>query len=430
MLIEFSVSNFRSLRDRQTLSLVKAKGNELSETNTFSVPIPGGDSLLRSAVIYGPNASGKSNLLAALKVMALIVLRSATRGSHGDKLPVVPFRLAEDTSQAPSVFEVSCVADKVLYRYGFSASEERIHDEWLLAYPKGRPQRWFERHWREKSRTYKWKLGDNLVGEKQLWKAATRDNALFLSTAVQLNSESLQAVHDWFHKKLHIAGSGKWNSIFSTQLCEDEKQRERIVNFLCTADLGIDNVKIEKTAFDVSALPDDMPESMKREVAKDMKDTPFMKDVQFANVKTLHKSGGRDVRFDLNEDESEGTKKMFALAGPWIDSLDNGSVACIDELHNSLHPDLSRFLVSLFHSSEHNRGNAQLIFTTHDTSLLDLEVFRRDQIWFIDKDKEQTSNLYPLTDFKLRKGSTNLKLAYHSGRYGALPVVRSQGKFG
>ena len=173
------MANFRSLCDRQTLSLMKAVGGELVDTNTFKAVASTEFDLLRSAAIYGPNAAGKSNFLGALGAMRTVVLGSATSQKRGDKLPVAPFRLSRATRDAPSEFEVTFIVNQVRYQYGFSASTDRIHGEWLLAFPKGRRQRWVDRAWNERTQSYDWELGSNLAGEKQLWQKSTRDNALF-----------------------------------------------------------------------------------------------------------------------------------------------------------------------------------------------------------------------------------------------------------
>lgn len=423
MLIEFCASNFRSLRDRQTFSLAKAKGDELLDTNTFETHAFNEFELLRSAAIYGPNAGGKSNFLSALQAMKEIVLESATSMQRGDKLPVTPFLLHETTRDAPSEFEVTFIVNRVRYQYGFSASSDRVHEEWLLAYPKGRPQRWFGRAWNKQSKRYDWELGANLTGEKQLWQKSTRENALFLSTAVQLNSEQLQPIYDWFNNTLHMANIAGWSPGFTASLCE-KSEKAQVLDFLRAADLNIEDVVIETKPFDVKSLPDEMPANLKKEIADELKDKKLV------DIKTVHKSNeGSNVTFDFDV-ESDGTRKLFAFAGPWIDTLANGYVLFIDELHDNLHPQLVQFLVQLFHSNETNPKNAQLIFTTHDTSILNQDVFRRDQIWFCDKGEDQATTLYPLTDFSPRKGRENLELAYLSGRYGALPYVRPLRKQG
>ena len=355
--------------------------------------------------------------------MKKIVLESVTGLQRGDKLPVTPFFLSHSTRHAPSEFEVTFIVNKIRYQYGFAVTTDRIHEEWLLAYPKGRPQRWFGRAWNEQNQGYDWELGNNLTGEKLLWQKSTRDNALFLSTAVQLNSEQLQPIYDWFNDTLRMTNVAGWSPVFSASLCE-ESEKTQVMDFLRAADLGIEDIIVEKKPIDSTILPDDMPEPIKKEISEKLRGKELLK------ISTFHKDAeGKLETFDF-EDESDGTQKLFAFAGPWVDSLANGYVLFIDELHDNLHPRLVQFLVQLFHSSETNPKNAQLIFTTHETSILNQEVFRRDQIWFCEKGEDQATTIYPLTDFSPRKGRENLELAYLSGRYGALPYVRPLRKHG
>jgi len=417
MLIEFGVENFRSLRDHQILSMVRSSHKEMAESNTFQPKGSKSLGLLRSAAIYGPNAGGKSNLMRALQAMQRIVVESASKRQRGDQLPIVPFRLDAACRDKPSLFEVSFIVDTVRYQYGFTATAQQVHDEWLLAYPKGRAQRWFERRWNDKSQTHEWEMGNMLTGEKQLWQRSTRDNALFLSTAVQLNSTQLKPLFDWFQRVLRLTGLGGWSPAFTASLHSTE-YKQRIIDFLQAADLDIVDFAAEAEPFNPSTLPPELPPELKSAVANSMEGKETL------TISTMHyDTDGNPVAFDLGE-ESDGTKKLFAFAGPWIDTLEKGYVLFIDELHDNLHPKLVRFLVELFHSDQSNPKNAQLIFTTHDTSILTQEVYRRDQIWFCEKGKQQASTLYPLTDFSPRKNRENLEMAYLSGRYGALPFVR------
>ena len=418
MLIEFTVRNFLSIREPASLSLVKGSGDELQDTNVMVPDAPGTLPLVRSAAIYGPNAAGKSNLIKALKVMGKMVRESARESQAGEPLPVTPFLLDEDSPTQPCEFEVHFISEGTRYQYGFAATRERITEEWLLAYPKARPQRWIDRRYDDKRQTYVWGTMDKLTGKKQLWQEATRPNALFLSTAIQLNNQQLQPVFKWFTETLHVAGFGRWHPGFSIELCEEDDARKEVVSFLRAADIDIDDIELEERKFDINALPDDMPDSLKEEISRELEGKPLV------SVKTVHAlDSGKKVLFDL-QDESDGTQKIFALAGPWLDTLEHGYVLVIDELHDNLHPLIVRFLVKLFHDPETNPKNAQLIFTTHDTSILDQEVFRRDQIWFCEKDKSRSTVLFPLTDFKPRKKVENLERRYLSGRYGALPYVR------
>jgi len=411
MLVEFSVTNFRSIRERQALSLVAGAGSEHRESHVFDPAAPSTPALLRSAVIYGPNAAGKSNLIMALRFMADFVRDSASATMPGDRIAVVPFALSADETPRPTEFELNFVQAGIRYQYGFTVTEQQVESESLYAFPEGRPQRWFERT----ARDAEWYFGPNFQGQKKLWQEATRPNALFLSTAVQFNAEQLLPVFDWIRHTLRIINPyARVSPGFSIEQCrKGEASKHRIAQFMAAADLGITDVQVRTRTFDPAEVPEDEP--LREYIVKEMAGKEFA-DVQFS-----HGVEGRGVTLDM-EEESGGTQKLFALAGPWFDVLDHGLVLFVDELDTSLHPLLMRHLVALFNDPATNRHNAQLIFSTHDTSILDHDIFRRDQIWFMEKDREHQSHLYPLTDFSPRKDE-NLERGYLQGRYGALPFV-------
>lgn len=420
MLIEFSVENYLSIKEMQTISLIANKSNEL-EGNVYKTGGTVNLDVLKSCVIYGANAAGKSNVLLAFRTMMEIVTKSASTAQAGDTLPVTPFKLNTETQDKPTTFEITFIEDNTRYQFGFSATENRIIDEWLYAYPKARPQKWYYRTWNESSESYEWDIGPSLLGEKQVWQRSTRENALFLSTAVQLNSEQLKPVFTWFKKRLKLSSISGWTHTYSAKRCNDDIKTD-ILNFLKAADIGIDDVLVTKEKFDPENLPDAMPEDMKKVVISNLKDKILY------DVSTVHfNEKGEPVHFRL-EEESHGTRKLFSLAGPWLDSLEKGHVLVIDELHDTLHPKLVTFLVNLFNSPETNKNGAQLIFTTHETSILSQNVFRRDQIWFCEKNQKNETIVYPLTDYSPRKGRENLEAAYLDGRYGALPYIKKYGR--
>ena len=300
----------------------------------------------------------------------------------------------------------------IRYQYGFAVRSERIEAEWLYAYPEGRPQRWFDR------KGEKWSFGSNFRGQKELWRKATRQNALYLSTAMQLNAEQIAPVFDWFKLRLRIITPfARVHDGYSIAQCEkDEKKKTKILEFLATADLGVGGIDVRKEKFDPSRIPESLSKPMRRAMLE------IMENQEIHSVRLSHSVGdGKDVWLDLNE-ESGGTQKLFALAGPWLDVLANGRVLIVDELDTSLHPVLMRHLVGLFHNCDINKECAQLIFTTHDTSILDRQIFRRDQVWFVEKNRRLETQLYPLSDFSPRK-SENMENGYLQGRYGALPFV-------
>ena len=411
MLIELAVANFRSIRDEQRLSLVAGPGKELAETNTLVAPTSEGTkplTLLRSAAIYGANAAGKSNLVKALATMRTIVL---TSHQELKQLPVTPFRFDPESAGLPTLFEVVLLKDGVRYQYGFTATAERIHSEWLFAYPKGRSQKWFERSYSPDQNADEITFGDKLTGDKEVWRRATRTNALFLSTAIQLNSAQLQPLAHWFEEKLQVIGIYDWAPWASLDRCEGDSKAS-ILDFLNAADLAIENIRLEDDdrGIPIRALLN-MPVA---HIGGQRRKALFQHRL----------ADGMAVDLDLR-DESDGTQKMFAFAAPWLQALEEGRVLVVDELHDNLHPALVQFLVNLFNSQSTNPRGAQLVFTTHETSILNQDILRRDQIWFCERDERQATRLYPLTDFSPRKGLENLERAYLSGRYGALPYLKT-----
>ncbi|WP_241622851.1 AAA family ATPase [Rosenbergiella australiborealis] len=419
MIIEFSVRNYKSIADKQTFSMIAQNGDEFEE-NVTQVTENKKLRLVNSSAIYGPNAAGKSNIISALKTMAQIVVNSAVSKTTSS-LPVVSFKLDQQFSKSASEFELNFISEGIRYQYGFTLSEEQIIDEWLFAFPKGRAQKWFVRLWDEEKQDYEWELGNSLVGEKSIWTKSTRKNALFLSTAIQLNSSQLKPVYDWFNTRLRVSHLLGFDQEFSAERCINDKKE--ILNFLKAADVGIDDLVVKKEKFDPKSIPDEMPEPLKNLVIEKMKDSDEY------IIQTMHKNSNGDMTlFDL-EDESHGTRKLFGFAGPILDSLKCGNVLVIDELNNNLHPKIVEFIVKLFHNKNINNKGAQLIFSTHETSILNQKIFRRDQIWFVEKDSSQATSLFPLSDFSPRKGREDLESAYLEGRYGALPFVDASKEF-
>lgn len=415
MLIEFSAANFRSIKERQKLTLVAGSGKELLEKNTFDSGLTGFPRLLRSAVIYGANAAGKTNLLRALQFMQGLVLNSATF-QDATRVAHHPFKLSKRTVAQPSEFEIVFADDGVRYEYGFSVGAERVHSEWLIAYPHGRPQSWFERTYHTDKDEYEWTFGTKLKGNPRVWRDATRANALFLSIATQLNSEQLRPIFQWFQKKLVVIGTGgsELNMALTLKLFEQADGKQKLLQFVRAADLGIDDLSLQRTTGAPTMLAGG------NIVSEPQPPGPV---ATLVRVTSYHKAtdSKEQIAMDLG-DESAGTLRLFNSAGAWLNVLKNGEVILYDELDTSLHPLMTRFLIGLFHGTATNPNNAQLVFTTHDTSLLDREVFRRDQVWFIEKDRKGASRLYPLSDFRPRKDE-NLERGYLRGRYGALPFI-------
>jgi len=416
MLIEFSVTNYRSFLTTQSLTLTANTATELQEENSFVSPVSNLPRLLRSVVVYGPNAAGKSNLVQAIAFMKRFVLSSAKESQEGEKIDAIPFLFNQQSSQNSSEFEVLFIQNGIRYQYGFAVNSKRVTGEWLFAHPEGRAQKWFERNFDPETKKDIWYFGPKFTGRRKVWQEATRSNALFLSTAIQLNNEQLKPVFNWFDHKLHVIDQGENISPgFSANECEKEEKKKKILKFMNAADPSITDIFLEKKEFSMEILPAEMPKHLKEEISR------YFDRKKLTSLFFIHPSSdkGEDVALEFDE-ESAGTRKLFALAGPWLDVLDNGLVLFVDELDTSLHPHLVRFLLNLLHTPETNLHNAQLIFTTHDTTVLDQTLMRRDQVWFVEKDAENATRLYPLSDYKPRKGEA-LQKGYLYGRYGALP---------
>lgn len=417
MLVEFRVKNFRSLRDEQVLSLVASTDKTLLDTHAVGTGLKAAPYLLKSAVVYGANASGKSNLVKALQYMRGVVLESAALppGQAFDRLQ--PFKLDAASSQQPSEFEVTFIVDEVRYQYGFAMTPQRIVSEHLLVYKAFKPQRWFERHFDAESGKDIYEFGPSLKGAKNLWEGATRPNALFLSMAVQLNSDTLRPVFDWFANRLVIFNEqSPLSPQFSVQMLKNEVQRKVICDFLRAADISIADIEV--------ATKQAMIHSVRFELATGKREEETGEQA-VDEVKFHHETEYGKAVFDM-VDESSGTRNLLFLTGPILDILNKGLTLIVDELDTSLHTLLVQALVRLFHQSTVNTGGAQLVFTTHDTSLLDAYgLFRRDQIWFVEKKPDQSSSIYPLIDFSPRKNEA-LERGYLQGRYGALPFLRSR----
>lgn len=414
MLVEFHVKNFRSLRDEQVLSLVASKDKTLRDTHTLITGISAVPTLLRSTAIYGANASGKSNLIKALQYMRGVVAESATAIQPGQSFAVQPFRLDTDSTSQPTEFEVIFLLDDIRYQYGFAMTPQRIISEYLLVYKAFKPQRWFARHFDAKTGKDVYDFGPGLKGSKNVWEGATRSNALFLSMAVQLNSEALRPVFDWFVNRLVIFNEQiQLNPQVSIQMLKQADGRKEICDFLTAADISISDIDVETRKVPGQAVHFDLVAG-KTEVRPE--------ELEEHQLRFHHVTKQGKAVFDLM-DESSGTRNLLFLAGPVLDVLNKGLTLVIDELDTSLHTMLVRELVRLFHRPEISTGGAQLIFTTHDTSLLDApDLFRRDQVWFVEKDRDQASTLISLSEFSPRKNEA-LERGYLMGRYGGIPFL-------
>ncbi|RQW27275.1 ATP-binding protein [Rhodobacteraceae bacterium CH30] len=411
MILEFRIRNYRSIRDEQVLSLVANSSDKaLAESHLAPTGIKALPHTVRTAVIYGPNASGKSTLLNALSYLRAVVAESAAVIQPGQSYNLQPFKFDTEHAHAPTEFELTFMLDGVRHQYSFAMTAERIVSESLLVYRTAKPQQWFVRTQDDSGEGYHYEFSSHLTGSRKLWQESTRPNALFLSTAAQLNSELLgpvfRAIVDGL---LFLPAGAQFSHDHTTALLGSEEGRTAIRDFLTAADISI---------ADIQAIPRKgtrqlmvMHEGTLRVASSEENETQI--------PLFLHQTPHGSAKLELHE-ESEGTQRLYGLVAPVLDVLKTGRTLVIDELDGSLHTLLVRYLIQMFHNPALNPRGAQLIFSTHDTSLLDHSLFRRDQIWFTEKDNDQATQLYPLTDFSPRKHEA-WERGYLTGRYGAVP---------
>ena len=425
MLLRFSVENFRSIAQKQTLDMAASRYfKEDLESHTVSPESKGTlPRILKTVAIYGPNAAGKSSLIRALSFFREFVVGSATNRQAGDSVRVEPFRLSSEFREGDSLFEVvffersaGSEGDSLTrYQYGFRANRQRVMEEWLVAYPRGRSQHWFHRTFFPKENEYRYNFAPSFRGGRLRddWKAQTRDNALFLSTAVQFNSEQLKPVLEWFSERLNVVATPHATPFRTFERLESDPEK-KVMGFLGSMDLSVTGIRLEPFRFSADRIPPGLPPHLQERMIRDLEGK------EFKELKFLHRSsdGTEDIPFSP-EEESEGTRNLFLFAGIWLDMMERGQVLVIDEIDTSLHPLVVRSLVDSLHCAG-CRG--QLIFTTHDSSLLSGGGLRRDQIWFVRKSSSGATELYPLSDFPVQKGEA-IERRYLNGRYGAVPFI-------
>ncbi|MGJ1323676.1 AAA family ATPase [Sphingobacterium faecium] len=417
MLLEFSVNNFLSFRHKVTLSMIATSIKEHIETNIFSTERY---DLLKGAVIYGANASGKSNFIKAMSTMRRLVLQSFDQSS-ADDLDITPFLLNTETEGEPSSFEAIFLIDGIRYRYGFEVDNIRIRAEWLFEAIKSTEKALFLREEDGIEIMKGFPEGKNL-------EERTRDNALFLAVADQFNGKISQKIMKWFSNFISISGlSHEGYKGVTFGMLENKKTSNTLLNFYKKLDLGFEEINTVKKQFDPKELPNEMPEALLKQLITDLEGAYKI------DIKTVHKKYNAEnkeigsVEFDMRGQESSGTNKLFNISGPIFDVLNDGGLLVVDELDASLHPLLTLAVTKLFNSSEFNRNNAQLIFATHDTNLLYYGNYRRDQIYFVEKDEYGASDIYSLVEYK-EEGKTirkdrSFEKDYIEGRYGAIPFI-------
>ena len=398
MLVNFTFKNFRSFKNEMTLSMEAAPIQELSDAVVKSC----GEELLPVAVMYGANSSGKSNVLKALKAMRDVLLNSV-RLNPKDRLDADPFSLDLTSGNESTSFEIEFTLGGSRFRYGFDYTAEAVIAEWL--YEKRPGEREFELFLRSGN---DFKISKTRFAEGLGKQSATPDNRLFVSLVAQLNGKVSQDILDWFSNVDYMSGmDGKGYAGKTLEmLFLKQNGASEITRFFEETNLGFMELDVEPESGD--------EKKMKSET-----------------VHRLYDADGNDVgvrRFPTEKMESEGTKKIIEIAGPIFEAILNGKILIVDELDAKLHPFLTRKIIGLFMDKKINNKGAQLIFATHDTNLLNIQYLRRDQIWFTEKDKSDSTDLYSLVEFRDDAGNKvrndrNIEKDYINGRFGAIPFL-------
>lgn len=400
MILEFSVKNFLSFKEKVTFSMIANSNKELND-NYVEI---GGNKVLKSAAVYGANASGKSNLF---EILARVVsmLSSSNSVDINAKLPLIPFKFDKDSVNKPSEFEIKFILDETRYVYGFIADKDKIYDEYLYYYPNGRETKIFDRtNINEYSYTQK--------DEKILREIEDKNaqNKFFLATATNWNFDKTKAAYDFLTNGIEPCNdlNALKNTAYKAYEANPDHLKDFAIDFLQKADFNIEDYQISKVE-----MPRELLANMPEFIAEKLK-----------SYQVLFKHKNSDNFLSINE-ESLGTQMIFAFIPFLAAGLKNKKVLIIDELDKSLHPFLVQYIVEIFNDAEINKNGSQLIFNTHDTNLLDLNILRRDQIWFTEKNSETgESDLYSLSDFSVRK-QENVEKGYMLGRYGAVPFIKN-----
>lgn len=413
MLIEFSVKNFLSFKNKVTLSMEKGNGDE----NLDNIISTNNVDLLKTAAIYGANASGKSNLIKAL-TFAILFIRNSNNNTVGMRLPIInSFMFDVFTMEKPSEFEFDFISSNIRYKYAFSADVTKVYNESLDAYYTQKPTNIFTR-----TNTNEYTFPKAEESKLKSIESKNTENKLFLATATNWNYEKTKDAYLWFVNCIDTYNS--FDSISKEVLIDYSNNGELkafTLNMLREFDIFIKdlNVSYEEKEMDTNMVNMFVPPAAKAA------GTPMVSNVKIELIHEVVDKSNNTYNIGMGfESESEGTRILFSLAPFLKYAFEENKVIVIDELEKSLHPAIVEYIIKMFNNKKINKSNSQLIFTTHATNLLSLELFRRDQIWFTEKDpKTAASDLYPLDSFSVRKDE-NIQKGYINGRYGAIPFIR------
>jgi AAA15 family ATPase/GTPase len=415
MIVEFTIENFRSFKEKSTFSLLATPKKELLEQNTFTVTEK--LRLLKSAVLYGANASGKSNFFNALLFFRNFAMFSGPRKQIGDMIETNPFAFSKQTITEPSSFELiffikNSNDENIRYRYGFSVTQQNVVGEYLFAVNNVREVTLFTRNNQDIVTTEYFKEGFRL-------KTTTRPNCSFLSICAQNNGEIATTIISYFKQILVTSGIQNISHFTKNSLRKGIDQK-KVVDFLKYADIQVNNVAMQQIPVDINTLPSQIAEFVKNtpQNALPQQETFFFGHTLFDEEKPVG-----DVLLP-EQLESSGTQKLFSYSIPVFNALENGTPLFIDEFDAQLHPLIIESIIKLFNSPIQNPHNAQLVISCHSVNILTNDLFRRDQIWFCSKDEYGATELYSLVEYEEPvRNDAAFNKNYLRGKYGAIPFI-------
>lgn len=445
MLIEFKVTNYRSIRAEQTLSMVASNYSDELPQNLISCDhVPGlkGVKLVKAAAIYGANASGKSNIITAFHFFAKFIRDSATTLQPNAATGAQPFKLDPRCLTEPTKFELTAVINGVRTLHGIELTCKRVTREYLVAYPKSKPQVWFEREW--DGEKYQWSKSSEHFKHDAALRDKARENVSFVSVAAQFNHVQAKVLYDWYEAHLNLSEfeDAEKKGLLTRVMVKDEIRRTELLKAVKSADLGAIELQVRQSDLLESLeyamrLDGGSPIKAKADALKFQKRLEASMDESLADVRgkfeklmsrlatpeLIHQGVERSkVALNYYEEESSGTRRFIDLIAQLTVARETSRLSIFDELETSLHPLLAKALLEFMVAKTEIPHTSQLLLTTHNPLLLDQTLLRRDQIWFTEKDQEGATRLYPLTDFKPRKDES-LVNGYLSGRYGGIPFI-------
>ena len=422
MLIQFSVENYRVFETKQMFSMVADSNlhredlNHVSETGFRAAP-----QVHHQASIFGPNGAGKTSLIRAIAFMRRFVRRSFG-GEPSELIGTEQFAFSRKSQFQPSVFEIAFIDGDTLFEYGFAVTTELVQEEWLTSQRKDESESSyvFTRDYdTNEPDNYKWYFNSQFFDlDQDFWRNTTRPNALFLSTAVRFNQKFLIRIFNWITNNIVFLDSR--SSIFhrrkTAQLCLDEEWKKKILKYFDRLDIELDDIKVDEVKYFESSMFASLPEALQKRYREERENKTTYE------IFFVRKDEERiAISLPLKE-ESKGIIEMFDIAGQLLQSVENGFTIFVDDVSSSIHPLVVHELISMFNGSEHGYSSAQMIFTSHDVTIPESESIDKDQVWFINKESNFSSNLYSYSECEDTSDLTYPR-KYLFGHFGAIPLI-------